>query len=640
MPMTQERFEGMIRRLETYAAKHPGAYRLRVGLLAALGYAYVLLMLALVVGLTLGVIVLMFKYGVRGGAIKIVVALVILGAMIARSLWVRIPPPEGFEVAREGAPRLFAMVDELVAGLRAPQPHHVLIDPEFNAAASQVPRLGVLGWHANYLLLGLPLMQALSPEELRSVVAHELGHLSGRHGRFGVWIYRVGETWERLLQELRGEGHWGGFLFERFFGWYSPYFAAYSFALRRANEYEADRFAAQLAGAQASAGALVKTEVVGAYLSNVFWPAVKERVGREPEPPQAIFALMSDGARQAGRHADAEGWLAEALAGETGYDDTHPSLTDRLASLGFAPREVEGKRVLPAGVDPPAAPAVTAAQEFLGELADKLEAAMSEGWHSSMAGDWRERYQYAQESQEKLAELDAKAQQGPLSDEEAWDRARWTAEFRNNEQAVPLLREMVQTQPQHTEAGFLLGRTLLEMGDAEGIGHIERVMEREPEAVLPGTELIHAFLAKHGDEEEGERYWKQQSQERLKGLVDAQAERAGVSASDSFLPHGLPAESVTAIRRHLMGNERVEMAFLVRKAVKHFADRPFCILGIVPHTAWHKLQAEDADSKLADQVIAGLQLPVEGMVVVLSGANKNLRKPMESVPGSCIYRRG
>jgi hypothetical protein len=36
--------------------------------------------------------------------------------------------------------------------------HEVLVTPEFNASIAQVPRLGVFGWHRNYLRIGLPLM--------------------------------------------------------------------------------------------------------------------------------------------------------------------------------------------------------------------------------------------------------------------------------------------------------------------------------------------------------------------------------------------------------------------------------------------------------------------------------------------------
>ncbi|MEK6632152.1 MAG: peptidase M48, partial [Nitrospirota bacterium] len=49
--MSDTQFEQLVRRLETYAQKHPTQYKLKVALVAALGYAYVLAVL----GLTLGV---------------------------------------------------------------------------------------------------------------------------------------------------------------------------------------------------------------------------------------------------------------------------------------------------------------------------------------------------------------------------------------------------------------------------------------------------------------------------------------------------------------------------------------------------------------------------------------------------------
>ena len=38
VPITEEEFGARVRRLEAYARNHPAAYRLRSGLLAALGY--------------------------------------------------------------------------------------------------------------------------------------------------------------------------------------------------------------------------------------------------------------------------------------------------------------------------------------------------------------------------------------------------------------------------------------------------------------------------------------------------------------------------------------------------------------------------------------------------------------------------
>src|SRR5207247_1798444 len=156
--------------------------------------------------------------------------------------------PAGGRVRRSDAAALFALIDRLARELHTPRLHRVLLTEDCNAALAQIPRLGPLGWYRNYLLLGLPELQARSPEELQPLLAHELGHLSRQHGRLGAWIYRIRATWMRLAMMVEVQSQWGRPLFDWFLERWWPYFNAYSFVLAREREYEADRFAASIAG--------------------------------------------------------------------------------------------------------------------------------------------------------------------------------------------------------------------------------------------------------------------------------------------------------------------------------------------------------------------------------------------------------
>lgn len=110
----------------------------------------------------------------------------------------------------------------------------MLLSDDFNAAVTQVPRLGIFGWPRNYLLLGLPLMKVLSREQFKAVLAHEYGHLAGGHARLSNWIYRQRQRWGKLLNALSEYQGYGSFLFLPFLRWYTPYFNAFSFPLARA----------------------------------------------------------------------------------------------------------------------------------------------------------------------------------------------------------------------------------------------------------------------------------------------------------------------------------------------------------------------------------------------------------------------
>jgi hypothetical protein len=160
----------LVNRLEAEAASRPGLYKLRVVALALLGYGYLLLILVLSLGLPIVFVAGLFT---RARAVfiqlvlKLGIPLLVLAAVLVRSLWVRIPAPVGIPLRKEQAPLLFETARRLSRALGAPRVHHVILDGSFNASVVQIPRLGVLGWSRNYLTVGLPLLDALTPEQIR-----------------------------------------------------------------------------------------------------------------------------------------------------------------------------------------------------------------------------------------------------------------------------------------------------------------------------------------------------------------------------------------------------------------------------------------------------------------------------------------
>ena len=166
------------------------------------------------------------------------------------------------------------------------------------------------------------------------MIAHELGHLSGNHSRFSGWIYRVRATWGRLLDALEQNRHHGAFVFRRFFEWYAPYFSAYSFALARDDEYVADGAAAEAAGTEHAANALVRLRLASRFEGERHWTPLIAQTAQKATPPQDPFSALGPRLRAAAADPDSTRWLTGALAERTDHTDTHPSLGDRLQALG------------------------------------------------------------------------------------------------------------------------------------------------------------------------------------------------------------------------------------------------------------------------------------------------------------------
>ena len=115
--MSEKQFEQLVRRLETYAQTHPTRYKLKVALVAALGYAYVLAVLGLALGVGTWLILSLKDGGTHLSSVKLLFGLGVLAAIILRAFWVRFTPPAGYEVYREDAPRLFLLIDKLTTAL-------------------------------------------------------------------------------------------------------------------------------------------------------------------------------------------------------------------------------------------------------------------------------------------------------------------------------------------------------------------------------------------------------------------------------------------------------------------------------------------------------------------------------------------
>ncbi len=625
--MTHEAYEALVQRLEGYARTHAGRYAVRVGVLAGLGYGYVWLVLLLATGLLVGLVRLEIVGGFGGGGmIRVILALVLVVYTILRALWVPFQPPVGIAISRTDAPALMALVDELVGAVHARPFDQVVVSEDVNAAVSQRPRFGLLGGYRNYLIVGLPLAHALWAEEFRAVLAHEVGHLSRAHGRFGAWIYRVRVMWLRLGEQMQARRTWGAWLFEWFLKRWSPYFNAYSFVLARSQEYEADRFAVQMGGAVALGRALTRLELASAWLEPRFWAGVRRRLPDAAEPPVGIIGELAAGVRAAIPSDVAHRSLAQALARRTDIADTHPSLSDRLRGIGV------GSAVATEAVAEPLVAGATAAERYFGAAGNRLLTLLDEHWRTLVRAGWAAGHEEAERKGSRLQELDQRATSQPLDESLQWERCELTSEVRGQEEAEPLLRDLLQVAPDHPFANLIMGRLLLERDDGAGVALVERAMERHPGCREPGHALLITYHERHGRGQEAERQrrlaWSHDDQ-----LAVAEAERAGVINTDTLVAHMLPAEEVRRIADQLAKFAEIKEAHLARKEVRQFSDVPLYVLGIRLDRPWYR--SPTAGSRdLVQRIAAEVKVSGEWLVVALGPDTAGIAENLERIPGA------
>ena len=559
--MTPQHFESLVARLEDDARRHPSSYVARVVVLSLTGYVYVGVVLCVLLALLVGIALSVTRLGFLGAKL-----LLILGPfvwMILRALRVKQALPEGREVDATTAPALFAEIDALRRALKAPHFHRVLVTPQFNAGVVQVPRLGLLGWSRNYLLVGLPLMSALTVQQFKAVLAHEFGHLARGHGRVANWLYRQRLRWARLLAMLDATRSAGGFLFKPFLHWFAPYFNAYSFPLARANEYEADATSVRLTSPVAAAQALTAVNVMGSYLAERYWPSIHRQANEVAQP--AAFAPFAAMRQQLATDPDpmaCQGWLNEAMAQRSSSADTHPALADRLRAIGQPPALVRPG---------PGA----AADRLLGDALPSIEAELDGQWKRAVQPHWERRHQEAAKARASLDALEQRRAAGEtLSLDERLARIELTENFTpDSDRALAELRALRSDAPDHAVVAMLLGTRLLARNDPAGFDDLQRAMTLDSRLTSSVFEARLGYQRRHGPPEAAAEF-EARLRDRRDEVTKAHAERARVTAGDEFLPHGMPSDEAAALRKQLAELPNVRKAWLVRKTVKHLAEQP------------------------------------------------------------------
>lgn len=620
--MTDAEFETRVARLEVFARAEPVKYRWRVMGLALLGDVYLWgVLIALVAAVAASI---WFIAVLKAIAVKLLIVFVPLIWVLGKALWVVLSPPAGIRVTRNDAPALFAMIDEIRSQIGAPEFHEVLIDGDFNAGVVQVPRLGAFGWFKNYLLIGLPLLKTLAPEQFKAVLAHEFGHLAGGHAKLSNWIYRQRLRWTRLLSSLEARGGEGSFFFNGFLKRYAPFFNAYSFPLARANEYEADAVSVRVTSVSAAAQALTAVKVGSKYLAETFWPGVYRDSRYSPAPEKPPYMQLSSQWHSDQGTLPVARWLGDALQETTSVSDTHPSLNDRLQAIHGAPQ-----LALPAAGE--------AADQLLGPVSlEAITRKLDTNWTQDVADAWRARFEQVSAQRATLATLEARRSNGEhLEFDDAFELALLLDNAADRiPESIAALRELHTGHPDNINVAVALGTRLLFVDDDTGVAMLERVIENEPSSAGACSHAIYDFYRRNDRAVEAEAFAS-----RMHDLGQANRaaddERADVRPVDTFVAHDLSEEAVAKLREQFSTIREVGHIYLVQKRCVHQPNRKNYVVGFTIKNKW--LGERNAKINAAFVALRShVKYPGETMVIALDANNQYYLKRMKAVDGAQV----
>jgi hypothetical protein len=491
----------------------------------------------------------------------------------------------------------------------------------------------VFGWSRNWLYLGLPLMETLSPAEFESVLAHEHAHLSAQHGRFAAWVYRLRRTWQRVFERLHepAKSKWEyrfRVLVVKFIDWYWPRFNAWAFVLSRTNEYAADRCAGQWAGVEPTASSLWRAACLSQHLEE-FWESMWQ-LAKEPQPPGDLMHRLMRALLASPPPADACRWTQRAACRLTDNLDTHPSVSDRLRALGLS---IDRYQV--AGFPAPARP--SAADVLFGRQLETFRQEVNTLWQREASERWRSRYGRAVALQRKLTTMEEVARDPQSDPDLLWDKAGTVLDLEGPAAAEPLLRQLLELKPDHSAANLVLGQHLLDQGQPEGEEFLRRILEAEDdELTLQACQVLARHFQSAGLRDRVQEVHRRLSLHQA-AVAAGNRERNTVTVSDRFLPHGLSPEELAALREILAGHADLASAWLVRKELKHFpGQRLFvlCVRAVGSSWAWRRA---GRDQVLVVGLMPLVRLPGRVLVIAPQAHFRRLSRKVMAMPGARVY---
>ncbi len=416
-----------------------------------------------------------------------------LTACMAVCVWItidlvrtRIRTPGGQPLSRERYPELWAKLDQLAVEYNAKPIDQVRLNNRFDLEIERTPTSGLPAQHTHSLLIGLPLLQAVSADHLSVLLARKISMLPRLTNWPTGWLYHLRSSWHRYSKDFQG---WtpGKLVMTAWFSWYAPLYIRYSMYVARRCELNADRNALRTHDEWSVEEAITTCAVHKAFVEKKLWPALLRMSQKYPNPPLLPFRNMQTLIEKE-LDRDRAHRLLDGLLNAKSLDDTHmPTLRQRWRSLSHnRPRVSTPMRS-------------SAAQRYLKSTLKPLQEMYDKLWLRSHLPKWRERNARARNDRQRLQELLEQVPKDLLSNDEIWECTLLVRQYMGQKKSIELYKALLATEPQDPRVYFNIGSFLLSCRDAQGVDALETAMSMDGRFTPDACELISEFMSFTGE---------------------------------------------------------------------------------------------------------------------------------------------
>jgi hypothetical protein len=518
--------------------------------------------------------------------------------------------PGGALLDRKAAPELWKHVDEFSRRFKPAHIKRILLsaDPHHSHCLFRN--------RSSALVIDITAMFALSPDEMRWFLAQQVAQVAQKDNLRNVTLDVIrgiaAQVPKTLDQEIHDYQHYEDkpgrhgkavtlsllkAAWQAFFRHYVPMLEAFQAVLGQISQFEADHMAAVISNPRLAARSLLQLEVSARFLRQMGWKGIYDpnNVERAPALAELLGQLQTHF-----RTGPPPEFASRALTAMLQYrglvGEKVPCLSNRLHALGFQAPSENAAEWATQEFEVPHALAVSAADHYLKDAQIAMAEVIND-WCHRLEPDFRDHVREVKRQRAIEDELRQSLADGPLKESEALALALAVG-WRSDEEAIALLRELVERAPQYGLARHYLARILLRHENAEAMATADTLLEEDDSLALITCRMLINYAAQTGRAEEWQRY-RGRLKEIERNQMRATAERNNFRPGDPLLPLELSDAELAPLRSLFAEYPNLDKVYIVRRVVTYDAHAPHFVVGLVVITKWWGLNTW-SESELAD----------------------------------------
>ncbi|WP_455222068.1 hypothetical protein [Kaarinaea lacus] len=333
------RSEHIWQQIHGFAQKYPNTYAALQVLLALAGYAYLLLFPVLfLAGIwILGSYVVLEQ--ATGSAMHFLGWTIITGisALVTiRLTKIKFTTTPGITLDATMANKLHLLLDKYADETTIPRIDRVVVTEQLSIDLVKTPTMAIPFWCSNTLVIGLPLMQCLSPEYFECAVIRKLLQYTKRRHFLIKWLHQLRNVWLLYMNVLSRNVTLGTLPLAIFFKFYAPLYRDLNTPVAHRNELDADLDTLQFVNDEDLLQTIEAVIVAKIYLDQQYWPKIRKSLKENQDVDIQPYSNLEEILKQGLTTKNTKRWLDSVFESESHRLKAIPSLRARMHNIGRA----------------------------------------------------------------------------------------------------------------------------------------------------------------------------------------------------------------------------------------------------------------------------------------------------------------